>query len=115
MTPMKWYTVELQMAENTRGNINLLFRGYVYCRDNDNISTTNWRCVRKNSCRARVTTRGHRELKIGLREHSHPPQQEVSSVPEEEAEMVPDSLTPVRESAVIKCDPVEFDDVIQLD
>uniref|UniRef100_A0A8D8H2F2 (northern house mosquito) hypothetical protein n=1 Tax=Culex pipiens TaxID=7175 RepID=A0A8D8H2F2_CULPI len=77
MIPLKWYTVELQMVENKKGNLSVMFRNYIYIKDKQGQGqgqvTTGWRCTRKNSgCLARVTTLGHNQLKIGLRPHNHP-------------------------------------------
>uniref|UniRef100_A0A8D8CYE8 (northern house mosquito) hypothetical protein n=2 Tax=Culex pipiens TaxID=7175 RepID=A0A8D8CYE8_CULPI len=75
MQPSVWYTVQLQMVENQIGNISLAFRDYQYLKAQTNTNgTTNWRCHKKTKgCLGRVTTRGHNQLKIGLRPHNHPP------------------------------------------
>lgn len=80
--PSVWYTVELQMVENRRGSLNLLFRDYKYNEvwkskarlAKNNNSTTIWRCSRKDKgCLARLTTRAHNQLKLGLHPHNHLP------------------------------------------
>lgn len=79
MEPKVWYTVELQLVENQRGYINLLFRdnwyGEVRRKEQKSCSqTTTWRCSRRSrGCMARVTTCGRNQLKMGIHEHNHPP------------------------------------------
>lgn len=105
MVPLKWYTVELQMVENKKGNLNVMFRNHIYTKDKQYTSiTTGWRCTRKNqACLARITTRGHNQLKIGIRPHNHPAM--VASQKRKKSRKQNASLAEMLE---IKCEPVEF-------
>uniref|UniRef100_A0A8D8BDJ8 (northern house mosquito) hypothetical protein n=1 Tax=Culex pipiens TaxID=7175 RepID=A0A8D8BDJ8_CULPI len=107
MVPLKWYTVELQMIENKKGNLNVMFRNHIYAKDKQHTTTTTgWRCTRKNhACLARITTRGHNQLKIGIRPHNHP-----SMVPSQKRKKFQKLKNPLAEMLEIKCEPVEFID-----
>lgn len=75
MKPSIWYTAELQMVENRLGNPSLLIQGYQYIISEKNKNGTSyWKCPKKaKGCRARVATRGHNHLKLGIHMHNHPP------------------------------------------
>lgn len=87
MQPSIWYTVDLKLVESRRGNLNLLFQDYKFSEVkvrtnaikprkiiNDSDQKTTWRCSRRDkNCSARITTRGHNQLKIGPTPHNHLP------------------------------------------
>lgn len=89
MEPSVWYTMALHMVEKRRGNLNLLFQNYKYSEVRDSTKkiatstklemvssnkTTTWRCSRRDKgCLARVITRGHNQLKLGIHQHNHLP------------------------------------------
>ncbi|KAL1402701.1 hypothetical protein pipiens_005961 [Culex pipiens pipiens] len=71
--PQAWYTVPLKFGRNSKGTMNLEFRGNTYnvhrrATSSDAIS---WRCA-KLSCVCNVTTRGSDRIRISSRPHNHP-------------------------------------------
>lgn len=109
MVPKKWYTVEIQMVENLRGNFSLLFQGYKYVKAVDTSNGTSyWRCPKRTlGCRARVAMRGHNQLKIGLDYHNHPP------ICSGFKQLLP--LPVIQNFGEVQHNPVKIEDIVKLE
>lgn len=94
--PQAWYTVPLKFGRNSKGTMNLEFRGNTYnvhrrATSSDAIS---WRCA-KLSCVCNVTTRGSDRIRISSRPHNHP-------------EVIPRTSSLGEALVVVKDEPADF-------
>lgn len=70
----KWIVRDsLTFIRNRRGNINLVFDGYIYTIERKYATTWNWVCNKTRSlrCPGRCTTSNSNTIKLGKKPHNH--------------------------------------------